>query len=113
MGYVQLHIFANTLFPGANHTIINAQYALQNCINQFTTLAKTEQCRFIGNVGLGRDVSLAQLRPYYHAVVMVSILYYTHSLYHHMLVCLLKAYGAEDDRVLGIPGEVRSINALF
>jgi adrenodoxin-NADP+ reductase len=58
---------------------------VQNCINQFTTLAKSGQCRFIGNVGLGRDVSLAQLRPYYHAIVM--------------------AYGAEDDRLLGIPGE--------
>lgn len=45
---------------------------VQNCINQFTTLAKSEQCRFIGNVGLGRDITLAQLRPYYHAVVLVS-----------------------------------------
>ena len=48
---------------------------MQNCINQFTTLAKSEQCRFIGNVGLGRDITLAQLRPYYHAVVMVSPVY--------------------------------------
>ena len=47
---------------------------VQNCINQFTTLAKSGQCRFIGNVGLGRDVNLAQLRPYYHAIVMVSVL---------------------------------------
>lgn len=59
----------------ASHQFVN-NYAcfiiFQNCINQFTVLGKTEQCRFIGNVGLGRDVSLAQLRPYYHAIVMVS-----------------------------------------
>jgi len=48
---------------------------VQNCINQFIILAKSEQCCFIGNVGLGRDVTLAQLRPYYHAVGMVSPIY--------------------------------------
>ena len=48
---------------------------VQNCINQFTTLAKSEQCRFIGNVGLGRDITLERLRPFYHAVVMVSPIY--------------------------------------
>ncbi|CAI8055101.1 NADPH:adrenodoxin oxidoreductase, mitochondrial [Geodia barretti] len=58
---------------------------IKNCINQFTVLARKEQCRFIGNVGLGQDVGLAQLRPHYHAVVL--------------------AYGAEEDKELGIPGE--------
>ena len=45
----------------------------QNCINQFTVLAQSERCRFIGNVCFGKDVSLTQLRPYYHAVVMVCV----------------------------------------
>lgn len=60
-------------------------FAFQNVINQFTTLAESEKCRFIGNVCLGKDVSLAQLRPFYHALVL--------------------AYGADDDTLLGVPGE--------
>lgn len=41
--------------------------------------------RFFGNVGLGRDVSLEELKKRYHAVVL--------------------AYGAEKDRELGLKGE--------
>jgi NADPH-dependent glutamate synthase beta subunit-like oxidoreductase len=40
----------------------------------------------LGNVTLGRDVSAAELRDRYDGVVL--------------------AYGAEDDRHLGVPGEV-------
>lgn len=58
---------------------------VKNCINQFTELARSGHCRFIGNVSVGTDVSLSQLTPHYHAVVL--------------------AYGAEGDRVLGVPGE--------
>eukprot|EP00850_Spirogloea_muscicola_P017157 SM000144S00705 [mRNA] locus=s144:360499:365389:- [translate_table: standard] len=54
--------------------------------NQFAALATNDaRCRFVGNVALGRDVSLAQLRRHYHGVIL--------------------AYGAESDRQLGIPGE--------
>eukprot|EP00850_Spirogloea_muscicola_P003743 SM000015S01243 [mRNA] locus=s15:717692:722281:- [translate_table: standard] len=54
--------------------------------NQFAALATSDaRCRFVGNVALGRDVSLAQLRRHYHGVIL--------------------AYGAESDRRLGISGE--------
>lgn len=57
----------------------------KNVINQFTRVLSSERCGFIGNVKLGRDVSLDELRTRYHAVVL--------------------AYGAESDRKLAIPGE--------
>ncbi|KAL9242340.1 hypothetical protein vseg_016352 [Gypsophila vaccaria] len=54
-------------------------------VNQFTRVAQNERCRFLGNVNLGSSVSVKELRDLYHVVVL--------------------AYGAESDRVLGIPGE--------
>ncbi|XP_058206724.1 NADPH:adrenodoxin oxidoreductase, mitochondrial [Rhododendron vialii] len=53
--------------------------------NQFLRVAQNERCSFIGNVSLGSSVSLSELREIYDVVVL--------------------AYGAESDRVLGIPGE--------
>ena len=47
--------------------------------------AGAERFRFFGNVALGRDISLEELRARYEAVVL--------------------AFGAETDRRLGIPGE--------
>ncbi|XP_033743917.1 NADPH:adrenodoxin oxidoreductase, mitochondrial-like isoform X2 [Pecten maximus] len=58
---------------------------VKNVINTFTKTAQSERCSFIGNVEVGRDVTLQQLRKAYSAVVL--------------------AYGADDDRTLGIPGE--------
>lgn len=52
---------------------------------RFTKLAADERFRFLGNVTLGRDVSLAELRRFYDAIVLTT--------------------GAESDRRLGIPGE--------
>lgn len=54
-------------------------------VNQFSRVAQHERCSFFGNVTLGSNVSLAELRKLYHVVVL--------------------AYGAESDRSLGIPGE--------
>ncbi|XP_044462846.1 NADPH:adrenodoxin oxidoreductase, mitochondrial [Mangifera indica] len=54
-------------------------------INQFSRVAQHERCSFFGNVSLGSSISLSELRELYHVVVL--------------------AYGAESDRVLGIPGE--------
>ncbi|KAF8721731.1 hypothetical protein HU200_022907 [Digitaria exilis] len=54
-------------------------------VNQFSRVAANGRCSFFGNVTLGRDISLSELRETYHAVVL--------------------AYGAESDRSLGIPGE--------
>ena len=52
---------------------------------QFDRLARKPGIRFVGNVEIGRDVSLAELRALYDAVVIAT--------------------GAPRDRRLGIPGE--------
>ncbi|XP_041265351.1 NADPH:adrenodoxin oxidoreductase, mitochondrial isoform X2 [Onychostruthus taczanowskii] len=57
----------------------------ENVTNAFTQTARSERCAFYGNVTVGRDVTLPELQQAYHAVVL--------------------SYGAEDNRVLGIPGE--------
>ncbi|XP_078439443.1 pyridine nucleotide-disulfide oxidoreductase family protein [Wolffia australiana] len=54
-------------------------------INQFSRTASNERCSFFGNLSLGRDISLSELRDIYDIVVL--------------------AYGAESDRTLNIPGE--------
>lgn len=54
-------------------------------VNQFSRVALNERCSFFGNVLLGSSVSLSELREMYHVVVL--------------------AYGAESDRVVGVPGE--------
>ncbi|XP_044527582.1 NADPH:adrenodoxin oxidoreductase, mitochondrial [Gracilinanus agilis] len=58
---------------------------VKNVINTFTQTAHSSRCAFRGNVTVGRDVSVSELRDAYHAVVL--------------------SYGAEDHRTLGIPGE--------
>ncbi|XP_053938975.1 NADPH:adrenodoxin oxidoreductase, mitochondrial isoform X2 [Cuculus canorus] len=58
---------------------------VKNVINTFTQTARSERCAYYGNVTVGRDVMVAELQQAYHAVVL--------------------SYGAEDNRVLGIPGE--------
>ncbi|KAK7837067.1 nadph:adrenodoxin oxidoreductase, partial [Quercus suber] len=57
----------------------------QIVINQFSQVARHDRCSVFGNVTLGSSVFLLELRELYHVVVL--------------------AYGAESDRVLGIPGE--------
>ncbi|PNH02136.1 NADPH:adrenodoxin oxidoreductase, mitochondrial [Tetrabaena socialis] len=57
----------------------------KNVIRQFSDVAADPRVTFLGNVAVGRDVELAELRRLHHAVVL--------------------SYGAESDRRLGIPGE--------
>jgi ferredoxin--NADP+ reductase len=52
---------------------------------RYEKTAAKEGFRFFGNVEIGRDVTVEELRPYYHAI--------------------LYAFGASGDRRLGIPGE--------
>lgn len=52
---------------------------------KFTKLAEDERFRFLGNVTLGKDVTLEELRRFYDAILLAT--------------------GAESDRRLGIPGE--------
>ncbi|KAL2924565.1 NADPH:adrenodoxin oxidoreductase mitochondrial, partial [Bienertia sinuspersici] len=68
-----------------DHPETKVERLQQIVMNQFTRVAKNERCMFLGNVNLGSSVSLKELRDLYHVVVL--------------------AYGAESDRVLGVPGE--------
>lgn len=58
---------------------------LQNCQDRFNEVAASDRFKFIGNVAVGKDISLATLRPHYDA--------------------FLFAYGASKDKTLGVPGE--------
>ncbi|XP_047514116.1 NADPH:adrenodoxin oxidoreductase, mitochondrial [Pieris napi] len=58
---------------------------VKNCINQFTKLANQENISFYGNITLGKDISLDNLRQHYDAVLLT--------------------YGAEEDKTLGIQNE--------
>ncbi|KAB5555777.1 hypothetical protein PHYPO_G00038020 [Pangasianodon hypophthalmus] len=58
---------------------------VKNVINTFTQTAQHERCSFYGNVSVGTDVSVEELKKAYHAVVL--------------------SYGAEGNRPMGVPGE--------
>ncbi|XP_063445018.1 NADPH:adrenodoxin oxidoreductase, mitochondrial-like [Mytilus trossulus] len=58
---------------------------VKNVINTFTQTASKDRCTFIGNVTIGKDISIADLQKAYSAVVL--------------------SYGADNDRLLGVPGE--------
>lgn len=58
---------------------------VKNVISTFTKTALNDRCSFIGNVQVGQDITVSQLRQMYTAVVL--------------------SYGAEDDKIFGIPGE--------
>lgn len=57
----------------------------KNIARQFERLCQHPSVRFLGNVGLGRDVGYDELKDFYHLVVL--------------------ALGAPVDRKLGVPGE--------
>ncbi|XP_065898744.1 NADPH:adrenodoxin oxidoreductase, mitochondrial-like isoform X2 [Dysidea avara] len=58
---------------------------VKNVINQFTELAHSGRCTFVGNISIGTQLTVDDLKHYYNAIVM--------------------AYGAKEERKLGIPGE--------
>ncbi|XP_051889080.1 NADPH:adrenodoxin oxidoreductase, mitochondrial [Pristis pectinata] len=58
---------------------------VKNVINVFTQTAHLDRCSFFGNVTVGKDVSIEELKQAYHVLVL--------------------SYGAETNRILGIPGE--------
>uniref|UniRef100_A0A8B9JFU0 NADPH:adrenodoxin oxidoreductase, mitochondrial n=1 Tax=Astyanax mexicanus TaxID=7994 RepID=A0A8B9JFU0_ASTMX len=58
---------------------------VKNVINTFTQTAQHERCFFHGNVNVGVDVTVKELKKAYHAVVL--------------------SYGAEANRCMGVPGE--------
>uniref|UniRef100_UPI00398EAB38 NADPH:adrenodoxin oxidoreductase, mitochondrial isoform X2 n=1 Tax=Pristiophorus japonicus TaxID=55135 RepID=UPI00398EAB38 len=58
---------------------------VKNVINAFTQIAHHDRCSFYGNVSVGKDISIEELKQAYHALILT--------------------YGAEANRILGIPGE--------
>jgi len=58
---------------------------LKQAILVYDKIARSSGFRFIGNVTVGRDLVVAEMRDAYHAIIFTS--------------------GAESDRRLGIPGE--------
>ncbi|XP_012160234.1 NADPH:adrenodoxin oxidoreductase, mitochondrial isoform X2 [Ceratitis capitata] len=58
---------------------------VKNVINTFNKTAEHKNFNFFGNVTLGKDISLQELRERYHAVLLT--------------------YGADQDRELNIPNE--------
>jgi adrenodoxin-NADP+ reductase len=58
---------------------------VKNAQNDFTALMSEDHISFFGNVNVGEDISLEELRKAYDVVVL--------------------AYGCQSDRKLGIPGE--------
>ncbi|MCJ1444923.1 MAG: NADPH-adrenodoxin reductase [Stictis urceolatum] len=58
---------------------------VKNCQDRFTEIAGSPRFNFIGNVGIGKNLTLAQMKPHYDAILF--------------------AYGASKDRQLAIPGE--------
>jgi len=62
-----------------------ANSLIQNCEEKFTEVATSPRFNFVGNIDLGNDLPLTALKPHYDA--------------------FLFAYGASQDKQLGIPGE--------
>lgn len=58
---------------------------LQNCQDKFTEVATSPGFNYIGNIDVGKDLPLSLLTPHYDAILF--------------------AYGASEDRTLGVPGE--------
>ncbi|KAF1952348.1 NADPH:adrenodoxin oxidoreductase mitochondrial precursor [Byssothecium circinans] len=58
---------------------------VKNCENTFEDVAASPRFNYIGNVKIGRDVELSEMKPHYDAILF--------------------SYGASEDRKLGIPGE--------
>ncbi|NVD43972.1 FAD-dependent oxidoreductase [Qipengyuania atrilutea] len=59
--------------------------SIKGVSRRYEKTAFSDNVRFVGNVTIGRDVSIAELQDLYHAVVLAT--------------------GAPNDRTLGLPGE--------
>ncbi|KAF2849632.1 NADPH:adrenodoxin oxidoreductase mitochondrial precursor [Plenodomus tracheiphilus IPT5] len=58
---------------------------VKNCQDTFEEVAQSPRFNYVGNVRVGTDVELSQMKPHYDAILF--------------------SYGASEDRKLGIPGE--------
>lgn len=57
---------------------------VQNVISTFEKVAESPKVRFMGNVEVGKDISMAELQERYAGIVL--------------------AYGADQDKTFGLPG---------
>jgi len=57
----------------------------KNCINDFTNVLNDERVTYYGNVDVGKDISLSEIRENFNAVVL--------------------SYGSASDKDFGLPGE--------
>jgi NADPH-dependent glutamate synthase beta subunit-like oxidoreductase len=57
------------------NTCMDPFFHFQNVINTFTETGLNERCHFLGNVNVGTDITLNELRKAYTAVVFVSTVY--------------------------------------
>jgi ferredoxin--NADP+ reductase len=58
---------------------------IKSVTKQYVKIAESDYCSFYGNIRVGTDVSIEELKTFYDAIIL--------------------AHGAESDRSLGIPGE--------
>ena len=58
---------------------------VKNCEDKFEEVAQSPRFNYIGNVKVGCDVGLAEMKPHYDAILF--------------------SYGASEDKRLGLPGE--------
>lgn len=58
---------------------------VKNCQDTFEEVAASDRFTYVGNVEVGKTLALADMKPHYDAILF--------------------AYGASEDRKLGIPGE--------
>ncbi|XP_063240380.1 NADPH:adrenodoxin oxidoreductase, mitochondrial isoform X2 [Bacillus rossius redtenbacheri] len=87
LGDVQVDIYEGMPVPFGlvRYGVAPDHPEVKNVTHTFTKIAHSPNVRFVGNVSIGRDATLDELRQAYHAVHLT--------------------YGAEQDRELGVPGE--------
>ncbi len=86
-GHAEVDIFDRLATPYGlvRHGVAPDHPQIKSIANMLARTGRDERIRFFGNVELGRDLSLDELRRHYHAVVF--------------------AVGSPKDRRLGVPGE--------
>jgi ferredoxin--NADP+ reductase len=84
---VSVDIFDRLLSPYGlvRHGVAPDHLKIKTVTRAFEQTARNANCRFIGNVEFGRDLTLEDLRQHYHQVLFST--------------------GAQTDRQMGIPGE--------
>lgn len=59
--------------------------AVKNVIHRFEKIASNPRLRFVGNVNIGKDVTIKELQEIYHVVLLVCII----NLFIHIFLCFI------------------------